>query len=63
MLWEALKSIFYGMVIKSQVGVQQGNPLGQLFTLALHPVIEQVGNISGLDLLYSYLDDMDLAGK
>ncbi len=52
------------MVIKSQVGVQQGDPLGPLFfALALHPVLEQVGNIPGLDLSFSYLDDMVMAGK
>ena len=55
---------FDGMVIKSQVGVQQGDPLGPLFfALALHPVLEQVGNIPGLDLSFSYLDDMVMAGK
>ena len=54
---------FEGMVIKSQVGVQQGDPIGPLlFALALQPVITQLGNIQGLDLAFSFLDDLVLAG-
>ena len=57
------KLIFDGAVIHSEVGVQQGDPLGPLFfALALQPVLVQIGNISGLDISFSYLDDLVLAG-
>ena len=55
---------FNGIFIHSEVGVQQGDPIGPLlFALALQPVIVQLGNIPGLDLAFSYLDDLVLAGK
>ena len=55
---------FDGTIIHSEVGVQQGDPIGPLlFALALQPVIVQLGNIPGLDLAFSYLDDLVLAGK
>ena len=55
---------FDGTIIPSEVGVQQGDPIGPLlFALALQPVIEQLGNIQGLDLAFSFLDDLVLAGK
>ena len=55
---------FDGVVIQSEVGVQQGDPLGPLFfALALQPVLVQVGSVPGLDLSFSYLDDMILAGE
>ena len=54
---------FEGVIIKSEVGVQQGDPLGPLFfALALQPALLQVANIPGLDLSFSYLDDLVLAG-
>ena len=58
------KLFFDGVVISSEVGVQQGDPLGPLlFALALHPVLLQLGSIPGLDLSFSYLDDLVLAGE
>ena len=51
-------------VLNSSEGVQQGDPIGPLlFALALQPVIVQLGNIQGLDLAFSFLDDLVLGGK
>ena len=50
------KLFFDGVVIKSEVGVQQGDPIGPLlFALALQPVVIKLGNIPGLDISFSYL--------
>ena len=58
------KLFFEGTIIKSEVGVQQGDPLGPLlFALALQLVLMQMSSIPGLDLSFSYLDDLVLAGE
>ena len=52
--------------ISSQRGVQQGDPLGPLlFSLALQPLLQQLQarrSRTGLQLVFSYLDDLCLAG-
>ena len=58
------KLFFDGVIIKSEVGVQQGDHIGPLlFALALQPVVVKLGNIPGLDITFSYLDDLVLAGE
>ena len=58
------KLFFEGVVISSEVGVQQGDPVGPLlFALALQPVLNQLANTPGLELAFSYLDDLVLAGE
>lgn len=55
---------FDGVVISSEAGVQQGDPVGPLlFALALQPVLNQLANIPGLELTFSYLGDLVLAGE
>ena len=49
------KLFFDGVVISSEVGVQQGDPIGPLlFALALQPVLVQLSDIPGLDLSFSF---------
>ena len=60
--------LYFGTeIIQSERGVQQGDPLGSLlFSLALQPLLIQLsegGREHGLELIYSYLDDLILAGK
>ena len=54
-------------VISCERGVQQGDPLGPMFfSLALQPLLLQLHNgrsEDGLQLAYSYLDDLVLAGE
>ena len=58
------KLFFDGAVISSQVGVQQGDPLGPLFfALALQPLLMELESIPGLDFSFSFLDDLVLAGE
>ena len=55
---------FEGATLKSEVGVQQGDPLGPLFfALALQPVLTELSSIPGLDISFSYLDDLVMAGE
>ena len=57
------KLFFDGAVVSSEVGVQQSDPLGPLlFALALQPVLQRLSTVPGLDLSFSYLDDLVLAG-
>ena len=50
-------------VILSQAGVQQGDNLGPLlFSLAIHPVLEQLKVVPGVDVVIGYLDDVVVAG-
>ena len=58
--------VFGNKVLRSERGVQQGDPLGPLlFALALQPLLRDLHNQrrdGGLELVYSYLDDLCLAG-
>ena len=60
------KLYFGSEVISSERGVQQGDPLGPLlFALAIQPLLLQLHEgkaEQGLQLSYSYLDDLILAG-
>ena len=58
---------FGSSTISSERGVQQGDPLGPLFfSLALQPLLLQLSGgctEGGLELAYSYLDDLNMAGE
>jgi len=60
------KLVFGSRTIGSESGGQQGDPLGPLFfSLALQPVLQELSLsrvTGGLELVYSYLDDLCLAG-
>ena len=51
------------MVIPTEVVAKQGDPLGPLIALTLPLVMVQLNNIPGLNLFFSFLDDLVLGGK
>ena len=57
--------VFGNSVIKSAVGVHQGDPLASLlFSLLLHTVVEMIKQeVHGLKMNAWYLDDGVLAGR
>ena len=61
------KLILGTRTISSESGVQQGDPLGQLLCpLALQSILQELASTrfpGGLGLVFSYLDDLCLAGE
>ena len=60
-----ISKLFYNvLVIPSEVGAQQGDPLSPLLIALTLPLVEvQLNNIPGLNLFFSFLDDLVLGGK
>ena len=61
-------TLYFGPeTISSEKGVQQGDPIGpMLFALAIQPMLKELSDgrsNEGLELIYSYLDDLILAGE
>ena len=56
--------LYFGSeTISSERGVQQGDPIGPiLFALAIQPLLQDLSKSERLQLIYSYLDDLILAG-
>ena len=60
-----VSKLFYNMlVIPSEVRAQQGDPLSPLLIALTLPLVKvQLNNIPGLNLFFSFLDDLVLFGK
>ena len=53
-----------GQVLLSREGIQQGDPLGPLlFSLAIHPLVKRLHNLSGVQWSGWYLDDGNLSAS
>ena len=59
-----MKLFYNGVVIPSEVGTQQGDPFGPLLIALTLPLVKvQLNNIPGVNLFFSFLDDLVLGGK
>ena len=55
--------LFGNHVVNSSSGVQQGDALGPaLFSLGLHPMLKAIKDLTGIDIITAYLDDVVVAG-